>query len=428
MIGSEQLAKVLDTGVETVSVDFKLRLDWSKSRRNKLETARDIACLANRDGGLLVIGVKDKPTVVRVGLADDDPLPDVTQLNEFVQQHFDPPIPAEVGIIEVAGASYGVIAVPPFSREPHICSKDGQDEKGEHIIRNGDVYVRSDAMDCRRARGPEMRSLIDRAVAATGEAIRLMLAPSPGLGSPEAAGAARPIEAPALQRYPALRAADLWPLPAPPPRRIRELETLLSNSAVLARWGDTLIPRYLNRLGGGEGVLIRQPSGVIFEAEVGEDDRRVLSVTEASRTLELRIRESLWEDASNSPGLRGQTVDIESLAAFTLGSLLFGSNLFGAAQIDRFGVSVGLLAPLGKRLWINPAHFVPFMQPYRATSVVDLWVTREVATEQVRSQEERQAVALDLVSELVEYFGFELLEGTWDPLVRQVRLDFGPDL
>lgn len=48
MIGSEQLARVLDTGVETVSVDFKMRLDWSKSRRNKLETARDIACLANR--------------------------------------------------------------------------------------------------------------------------------------------------------------------------------------------------------------------------------------------------------------------------------------------------------------------------------------------------------------------------------------------
>ena len=428
MIGSEQLAGILDAGVETVSVDFKLRLDWSRSRRNKLETARDIACLANRDGGFLVVGVKDKPNVARVGLADDDPLPDVTQLNEFVQQHFDPPIPAEVGIVEVAGASYGVIAVPPFSREPHICSKDGQDEQGELVIRNGDVYVRSDAMDCRRARGPEMRSLINRAVAATGEAIRLMLVSSSVPESPDATSVGRPIEAPALQRYPTLRAADLRPAPAPPPRRIRELETLLSNSAVLARSGDTLIPRYLNRLGGGEGVLIRQPRGVIFEAEIGDDGQQVLSVTEASRTLELRVRESLWEDASNVPGLRGQTVDIESLAAFTLGALLFGSRLFGAANVQRFGVSVGLLAPLGRRLWINPAHFVPFMQRYQATSGVDLWVTREVATEQVRSPEERQAVALDLVAELVEYFGFALLGGTWDSLVRQVRADYGSDL
>ena len=32
---AEQLAKVLDAGVETVSVDFKMRLDWSKTRKNK---------------------------------------------------------------------------------------------------------------------------------------------------------------------------------------------------------------------------------------------------------------------------------------------------------------------------------------------------------------------------------------------------------
>ncbi|MBF6604215.1 MAG: ATP-binding protein [Chloroflexi bacterium] len=306
-------------------MDFKLRLDWSKSRRNKLETAKDIACLANRDGGLLVIGVPDKPTIAGVGLADDDVLPDVTQLNEFVQQYFDPPIPAEIRIIDVAGTPYGVIAVPPFAREPHICSKDGQDEEKELIVRNGDVYVRSDAMDCRRARGPEMRSLIIRAVAATGEAIRLMLAPSSGLSAAQASSDSHPIASPALQRYPTLQAADLRPVPEPPARRIRELETLLSNAAILARSGDALIPRYLNRLGGGEGVMIRQPSRVIFEAEIGEagigeDDRRILSVTEASRTLKLRIRESLWEDASNIPGLRGQAVDIESLAAFTLGS------------------------------------------------------------------------------------------------------------
>ena len=428
MIGSEQLAKVLEAGVETVSVDFKLRLDWSKSRRNKLETAKDIACLANRDGGLLVIGVPDKPTIARVGLADDDVLPDVTQLNEFVQQHFDPPIPAEIRIIDVAGTPYGVIAVPPFAREPHICSKDGQDEEKVLIVQSGDVYVRSDAMDCRRARGPEMRSLINRAVAATGEAIRLMLAPSSAPTAAEAPSGLHQIASAALQRNPTLRAADLSPVPARPPRRIRELEALLSNSAVLARWGDTLIPRYLNRLGGGEGVLIRQPSGVIFEAEIGEDDHRVLSVTEASRTLELRIRESLWEDASNMPGLRGETVDIESLAAFTLGSLLFGSNLFSAATIDRFEVSIGLVAPLGRRLWINPAHSVPFMYPYRATSGVDLWITREVATAQVASIEGRHAIALELVAELVEYFGFVLLDGTWESLVRQVHADFGSDL
>ncbi|MBF6604216.1 MAG: hypothetical protein IVW53_01350 [Chloroflexi bacterium] len=77
---------------------------------------------------------------------------------------------------------------------------------------------------------------------------------------------------------------------------------------------------------------------------------------------------------------------------------------------------------------MNPAHFMPFTRAHRATSGVDLWVTREVATEQVRSIEERHAIALELVAELVEYFGFVLLDGTWDALVRQVHEDFGPDL
>jgi hypothetical protein len=59
----------------------------------------------------------------------------------------------------------------------------------------------------------------------------------------------------------------------------------------------------------------------------------------------------------------------------------------------------------------QPSHFVQFMQPYRATFGEDLWVTREVATDQMRSQQERQAVALELVSALVEYFGFAVLAG-----------------
>ena len=68
------------------------------------------------------------------------------------------------------------------------------------------------------------------------------------------------------------------------------------------------------------------------------------------------------------------------------------------------------------------------MQPYRATFAEDLWVTREVATDHMRSRQERQAVALELVSPLIEYFGFALPGGTWDSLIRQVRVDFGPDL
>jgi hypothetical protein len=418
----------LDAAVETVSVDFKLRLDWSKSRVNKLKTAKDIVCLANRAGGLLVVGVQDKPTVTPVGLADDDLLPDVTQLNEFVHQYFDPPVASEVGIVTVAGVRYGVIAVPPFSRQPHICSRDGPDEQGGLVVRDGDVYVRSDAMDCRRAHGPEMRGLIDRAVAATGVAIRSALGSPSDAAVPLELRPDHPIESSALQRYATLRAADLSPIPSAAPRGIRELETLLSNSAVVARWGDSLIPRYLNRLGGGQGLMIRQPSGVTFEAEVGTEDRLTLSVAEASRTLDIRLRESLWEDASNDPGMRGQSVDIESLAAFTLGTLLFGAKLYAAANAPRFAVSLGLLAPLGRRLWINPAHFIPFMESYRASSKLDLWVTREVSTDQAAAQEERQRIAYALVAELVEYFGYVLLEGTWAALLRQTRADFGTDL
>ena len=88
--------------------------------------------------------------------------------------------------------------------------------------------------------------------------------------------------------------------------------------------------------------MIRQPSGITFEAEVGTADRLTLSVAEASRTLDVRLRESLWEDASNDPGMRGQSVDIESLAAFTLGTLLFGAKLYAADNVPRFAVWSGV--------------------------------------------------------------------------------------
>src|SRR5262245_30991413 len=106
----DQLRSVLAAPAESLTLDFKEAVGWS-SLHNRLELARDIACLANRSGGLLVLGVKDKGsgTFENVGLAAEDDLPDPTVLGQVLANHFDPPPAAEVAEFAMDSKRFGVI-------------------------------------------------------------------------------------------------------------------------------------------------------------------------------------------------------------------------------------------------------------------------------------------------------------------------------
>jgi len=71
----ENLKELIYLGRETVDVEFKGALTWSKNSTNMFITRAMIAMANNRDGGVIVIGVKDD-SFEPIGLTD-------TEINSF---------------------------------------------------------------------------------------------------------------------------------------------------------------------------------------------------------------------------------------------------------------------------------------------------------------------------------------------------------
>jgi hypothetical protein len=166
LVALEQLLRIPS---ESLIVDFQERLDWDQGGRHQSETLKSLVCMANRRGGTVVIGVRDLGgnRFDRVGLATDDAMPDVTKLNQVIRSHFDPPVACEVAVMTLEGLPYGIIAVPQFQDTPHICTRTaGEDPKTKKpVIQQGDLYVRSDAMNCERAGPTEVRTILEHATA-----------------------------------------------------------------------------------------------------------------------------------------------------------------------------------------------------------------------------------------------------------------------
>lgn len=169
MITQVALEQLLRVPSESLTVDFQERLDWDRGGRRQVETLKSLVCIANRRGGTIVIGVRDLDgnRFDSIGLAADDAMPDVTKLNQLIRSHFDPPVACEVAVMTIEGRRYGVIAVPQFQDTPHVCTRSaGEDPKTKKpIIQEGDLYVRSDAMNCERARPTEIRTILEHATA-----------------------------------------------------------------------------------------------------------------------------------------------------------------------------------------------------------------------------------------------------------------------
>lgn len=169
MITQLALEQLLHVPNESLTVDFQERLDWDKGGYRQIETVKSLVCMANRRGGTVVVGIRDLGgnRFDRIGLAEDDAMPDVTKLNQMIRSHFDPPVACEVAVMTIEGLRYGVIAVPQFQDTPHVCTRTaGEDPKTrKQIVQQGDLYVRSDAMNCERAGPTEIRNILEHATA-----------------------------------------------------------------------------------------------------------------------------------------------------------------------------------------------------------------------------------------------------------------------
>lgn len=124
--------------------EFKLRFDHS----NIPKFARTMASFANRDGGVIFFGIKDRPREL-VG-TDEKDIPDDVVFTNFLKEYFQPEILFESDTIEILGKKVHCVIVKPSSYKPVICRKSrsikleqGVSEK--EVLREGAIYYRYSA-------------------------------------------------------------------------------------------------------------------------------------------------------------------------------------------------------------------------------------------------------------------------------------------
>lgn len=401
MIRPNALQDLLEAPAESLVLDFKERLEWSDAS-HRFGICRDVAAFANRRGGRIVVGVAERPAGLEpIGMGEDDPLPDATEVNQLLREKFAPSIATEVAYVEVGGTRYGVIEVPEFSAYPHVCVREAGVPGGPPILRPGDVYVRSDTLSSERAGAEDLRRIIESAVAKTGSAIAAMVGDRvqlPALPAPA------PNHLPIVDRYGTKRALRLRP-DRQQTFPLRQMESLVDQAKVTLR-GATVLPRYLDAGAFEGGLVLREPDRIVFEAERAGPGGEVMSVVEVTRELNVRLWESLWEDTSAALG--GDKLDVTSMYRLAYAGLLFGHRLYRAAEIQQFAAEVGVVSPLGRLVVVDPQRFTPLTYPRRATTAQDLWVRREFQTASVASPEARASGAAEMVEELLDYWGLRL--------------------
>jgi predicted HTH transcriptional regulator len=137
---------------ESLTVEFKEPLDWDDAMAaGKLIKA--IICLANRDGGYILIGKEQNRdrTFTLVGMPHNLAAKlETTRVNNRLNQYVAPSINANSAQFDDdQGKRYVVVHAPGFARTPHIVTKDYNlpAPKGgkppEPLFREGDFLIRT---------------------------------------------------------------------------------------------------------------------------------------------------------------------------------------------------------------------------------------------------------------------------------------------
>lgn len=106
---------------EDVHTDFKVSVGSTR------ELAKDLVCLANSDGGQLIIGVADDRTVV--GVEDIDQM--LLQVDDVAYRGCSPPITVVPETVALNGVQVVVLNVPKGDQRPYATSS------GQYFVRSG---------------------------------------------------------------------------------------------------------------------------------------------------------------------------------------------------------------------------------------------------------------------------------------------------
>lgn len=106
---------------ESNTIEFKESFNWS-DKGFRSTVARTAAAYANRDGGMIIFGVANKPHKL-VGVKGFDDVDDA-EISSYFNEHFSPSIAFERFVCDVKERPVGVIHVIESKSKPVICIKD----------------------------------------------------------------------------------------------------------------------------------------------------------------------------------------------------------------------------------------------------------------------------------------------------------------
>jgi hypothetical protein len=125
---------------------------------------KEIAALANTDGGELIFGITDKPRTV-TGVATSS-LPNPEDLQNQLAKHLEPAVRFDIDTAEIAGLTLLRIQIFESAAKPVICKKTVTRSRNRNgttyedvVLSEGDIYYRYNASS-RRASFPELNEMI----------------------------------------------------------------------------------------------------------------------------------------------------------------------------------------------------------------------------------------------------------------------------
>ena len=124
---------------------------------------RTIASFANRNGGYIIFGIKDKPREP-IGLKEKslDSFENL-KIEEFtnnLNEYFSPEITWEHCTYEFDGKSFGIIYIHELENKPSICKKNYENKEDKYSLKDGDIYYRY-AGRSQKIRHSELIEIID---------------------------------------------------------------------------------------------------------------------------------------------------------------------------------------------------------------------------------------------------------------------------
>ena len=139
---------------EGISVEYKESFGW----KSLSEYLKAMAAFANRDGGYIVFGIKDKPHKL-LGLQGNAlerfENIDNQEWSTNLREHFSPEIIWEKCVTEFDGKKYGVLYTYSAKTKPIICKKDADE------LRKAAIYYRYNSQNS-EIDYPELSSIIQQ--------------------------------------------------------------------------------------------------------------------------------------------------------------------------------------------------------------------------------------------------------------------------